>query len=50
MSNKKFQKIVVYTMIVIMLISTIAMGVAVDYAKMGASSIRLFLFILNPFK
>ena len=28
MSNKKFQKIVVYTMVVIMLISTIAMGVA----------------------
>ncbi|HEY4624045.1 stressosome-associated protein Prli42 [Solibacillus sp. FSL R7-0668] len=28
MSNKKFQKIVVYSMVVIMLISTIAMGVA----------------------
>lgn len=28
MSNKKFQKIVVYTMVVIMLVSTIAMGVA----------------------
>ncbi|WP_413362562.1 stressosome-associated protein Prli42 [Lysinibacillus sp. 3P01SB] len=28
MSNKKFQKIVVYTMVIIMLISTIAMGVA----------------------
>ncbi|MGN7115183.1 stressosome-associated protein Prli42 [Lysinibacillus odysseyi] len=28
MSNKKFQKIVVYAMIIIMLISTIAMGVA----------------------
>lgn len=28
MSNKKFQKIVVYTMVVIMLLSTIAMGVA----------------------
>ncbi|MER2029890.1 MAG: stressosome-associated protein Prli42 [Solibacillus sp.] len=28
MSNKKFQKIVVYSMVVIMLISTVAMGVA----------------------
>lgn len=28
MSNKKFQKIVVYAMIIIMLISTIAMGVS----------------------
>mgnify|MGYP003547826251 FL=1 len=28
MSNKKFQKIVVYAMIIVMLISTIAMGVA----------------------
>jgi len=28
MSNKKFQKIVVYTMVIIMLISTIAMGVS----------------------
>ncbi|MCH7321894.1 MULTISPECIES: stressosome-associated protein Prli42 [Solibacillus] len=28
MSNKKFQKIVVYSMVIIMLISTIAMGVA----------------------
>ena len=28
MSNKKFQKIVIYTMVIIMLISTIAMGVA----------------------
>ncbi|MFF5995464.1 stressosome-associated protein Prli42 [Lysinibacillus sp. KU-BSD001] len=28
MSNKKFQKIVVYTMIVIMLISTIGLGLA----------------------
>ncbi|MGM9944928.1 MAG: stressosome-associated protein Prli42 [Lysinibacillus sp.] len=28
MSNKKFQKIIVYTMVIIMLISTIAMGVA----------------------
>ena len=28
MSNKKFQKAVVYTMVAIMLISTIAMGVA----------------------
>ncbi len=28
MSNKKFQKVVVYSMVVIMLISTIAMGVA----------------------
>ncbi|MGM9950669.1 MAG: stressosome-associated protein Prli42 [Lysinibacillus sp.] len=28
MSNKKVQKIVVYTMVIIMLISTIAMGVA----------------------
>ncbi|MEK4229872.1 stressosome-associated protein Prli42 [Solibacillus sp. FSL H8-0538] len=28
MSNKKFQKIVVYTMVAIMLISTLAMGVA----------------------
>ncbi len=28
MSNKKFQKIVVYAMVIIMLISTIAMGVA----------------------
>ncbi|MER1956614.1 MAG: stressosome-associated protein Prli42 [Solibacillus sp.] len=28
MSNKKFQKIVVYSMVVIMLVSTIAMGVA----------------------
>ncbi|MCT6922967.1 MULTISPECIES: stressosome-associated protein Prli42 [Bacillales] len=28
MSNKKFQKVVVYSMVIIMLISTIAMGVA----------------------
>ncbi|WP_154661586.1 stressosome-associated protein Prli42 [Bacillus ndiopicus] len=28
MSNKKFQKIVVYSMVVIMLVSTIAMGIA----------------------
>lgn len=28
MSNKKFQKIVVYTMVAIMLISTFAMGLA----------------------
>lgn len=28
MSNKKFQKIVVYAMVVIMLVSTVAMGVA----------------------
>ncbi|WP_332645252.1 stressosome-associated protein Prli42 [Lysinibacillus sp. 54212] len=28
MSNKKFQKIVVYSMVAIMLISTIAMGLA----------------------
>ncbi|WP_159083096.1 MULTISPECIES: stressosome-associated protein Prli42 [unclassified Lysinibacillus] len=28
MSNKKFQRIVVYSMVVIMLISTVAMGVA----------------------
>ncbi|MEO4052510.1 stressosome-associated protein Prli42 [Solibacillus sp. CAU 1738] len=28
MSNKKFQKIVVYSMVVIMVISTIAMGLA----------------------
>ncbi|WP_431029894.1 stressosome-associated protein Prli42 [Lysinibacillus sp. LZ02] len=28
MSNKKFQKIVVYTMIVIMLLSTIGLGLA----------------------
>lgn len=28
MSNKKFQKIVVYAMIIVMLVSTIAMGVA----------------------
>ncbi|MEC1178202.1 stressosome-associated protein Prli42 [Metasolibacillus meyeri] len=28
MSNKKFQKIVVYSMVIIMLVSTIAMGVA----------------------
>jgi hypothetical protein len=28
MSNKKFQKVVIYAMIVIMVISTIAMGVA----------------------
>ena len=28
MSNKKFQKVVVYSMVVIMLISTVAMGVA----------------------
>ncbi|WP_153061598.1 stressosome-associated protein Prli42 [Metasolibacillus sp. FSL H7-0170] len=28
MSNKKFQKVVVYSMVVIMLVSTIAMGVA----------------------
>ncbi len=28
MSNKKFQKIVVYTMVIMMLISTIAMGLA----------------------
>lgn len=28
MSNKKFQKIVVYAMVIIMLISTIAMGVS----------------------
>lgn len=28
MSNKKFQKIVVYAMVAIMLISTLAMGVA----------------------
>ncbi|WP_157764822.1 stressosome-associated protein Prli42 [Solibacillus sp. R5-41] len=28
MSNKKFQKIVVYSMVIIMLISTVAMGVA----------------------
>jgi hypothetical protein len=28
MSNKKFQKVVVYAMIVIMILSTIAMGVS----------------------
>lgn len=28
MSNKKFQKIVVYAMVIIMLVSTIAMGAA----------------------
>lgn len=28
MSNKKFQKIVVYAMVIIMLISTVAMGAA----------------------
>ncbi|MER1984943.1 MAG: stressosome-associated protein Prli42 [Solibacillus sp.] len=28
MSNKKFQKIIVYAMIVIMIVSTIGMGVA----------------------
>lgn len=28
MSNKKFQKAVVYSMVVIMLISTIAMGIS----------------------
>ena len=44
MSNKKFQKIVVYTMVVIMLISTIAMGVAADLLRWVLTSIRLFLF------
>ncbi|CEA05037.1 MAG TPA: stressosome-associated protein Prli42 [Metalysinibacillus jejuensis] len=28
MSNKKFQKIVVYSMVIIMLVSTIGMGLA----------------------
>lgn len=28
MSNKKFQKVIVYAMVIIMIVSTIAMGVA----------------------